>query len=161
MDAKSATLSDESENAGEASLAETAQLSFNSVDTTLEDIRKLRVIDKELASANFGGHEEFSGKKDKIDEKEIEENTLNAIKTKGRSKKDLESMVQDQIQDQANQIEDSQTLQQSFDILEYGVTLDTSDYKGQDSPDKDVRELQEKEAAEKRKKEEKAKKELD
>ena len=126
-------------------------MSFNSVDTTLEDIRKLRVIDKELAKANYGGSEEFSAKKDHIDEQEIEENTLNQIK-KGKSKNDLEKMVQDQINEQANQIEDNQTLQQSFDILEYGVTLDTNDFKGSDSPDKDVRELQQKEAEEKKKK---------
>jgi hypothetical protein len=70
-------------------------MTFNSVDTTLEDIRKLRVIDKELASANYGTYE--PEKKDHIDEKEIEENTLNQIKTKGKSKNDLEKMVQDQI----------------------------------------------------------------
>jgi len=72
-------------------------LTFNSVDTTLEDIRKLRVIDKELASANYGTNE--PEKKVNIDEKEIEENTLNQIKTKGKSKNDLEKMVQDQIVD--------------------------------------------------------------
>jgi len=71
-------------------------LTFNSVDTTLEDIRKLRVIDKELSSANYGAaSDELLAKKDHIDEKEIEENTLNQIKTKGKSKKDLERMVQD------------------------------------------------------------------
>lgn len=66
-------------------------MSFNSVDTTLEDIRKLRVIDKELAQANYGSSE--PEKKDHIDEKEIEENTLNQIKSKGKSKNDLEKMV--------------------------------------------------------------------
>ena len=71
-------------------------MTFNSVDTTLEDIRKLRVIDKELSSANYGaGSDELLAKKDHIDEKEIEENTLNQIKTKGKSKNDLERMVQD------------------------------------------------------------------
>jgi len=131
-------------------------LTFNSVDTTLEDIRKLRVIDKELASANYGTSE--PEKKDHIDEKEIEENTLNQIKTKGKSKNDLEKMVQEQIVDQANQIEDTQTLQQNFDILEYGVTLDTDDFKGSESQDKEIRELQRKEAGEKKRKAEEARK---
>jgi hypothetical protein len=40
-----------------------------------------------------------------------------------------------------------------MDILEYGVTLDTNDFKGSESQDKDIRELQEKEAKEKKRKE--------
>jgi hypothetical protein len=43
---------------------------YSSADTTLEDIRKLRVIDKELASANYGiKSDEITTKKDHIDEK--------------------------------------------------------------------------------------------
>lgn len=37
------------ENTEEGSLAETAEMSYSAVDTTLEDIRKLKIIDKELA----------------------------------------------------------------------------------------------------------------
>ena len=50
-------------------------------------------------------------------------------------------MVQDQIVDQANQIEDTQTLQQNFEILEYGTTIDTDDFKGSESQDKDIKDL--------------------
>ena len=59
------------ENTEESSLAETAEMTYSAVDTTLEDIRKLRVIDKELAQANYGVNttEEISAKKDHIDEK--------------------------------------------------------------------------------------------
>ena len=71
-------------------------MTFNSVDTTLEDIRKLRVIDKELSSANYGAaSDELLAKKYHIEEKEIDENTFTQIKTKGKSKNDLERMVQD------------------------------------------------------------------
>ena len=86
------------------------------------------------------------------------------LKSGKKSKKDIDKIVQDQINDEANEIEDNQTLQQSFDILEYGVTLDTNDFQVNESQDKDVKELQEKEAREKAKKkieEEKAQEEID
>ena len=58
------------ENTEESSLAETAEMTYSAVDTTLEDIRKLRVIDKELSQANYGtASEEITGKKDHVDEK--------------------------------------------------------------------------------------------
>ena len=38
----------------------------------------------------------------------------------------IESLVQQQIEDQANEIEDTQTLQQSQETLEYGVMIDTA-----------------------------------
>lgn len=71
----------------------------SSVDSTLEDIKKLRVIDKELAQANYGTQSNYedipSEKKKAIDEKEIEENTVAKIKsnkdTKDESK--IEQLV--------------------------------------------------------------------
>lgn len=87
----------------------------SSVDSTLLEIQKLHVIEDELAANN----KESKKSKDKIDQNLIELQTLSKVKSQG-GKKDrsaIEAMVQDQIQDQANQIEDTQTLQQSMDIL--------------------------------------------
>lgn len=91
---KSLAEENSTENLEETTLAETAEASYNAVDTTLEDIRKLRVIDKELANANYGtSSDEASPKKDHIDEQEIEEKTVNEIKSKRHSKDDLEKIV--------------------------------------------------------------------
>lgn len=107
----------------------------SAVDTTLDEIRKLRIIDKELANAKNEDNEENEGKKKKIDQKGIEESVFKKIKKDKHGKGRIETLVQQQIEDQADEIEASETLQQSQEALAYGVMVDTAaeETEGQDS----------------------------
>ena len=70
----------------------------SSVDTTLDEIRKLRIIDQELAKAQV---EAPKPKKDAINEKLIEERTLSKL-TKEVATRDsgvIEDPVHQQIED--------------------------------------------------------------
>jgi hypothetical protein len=70
----------------------------SSVDTTLDEIRKLRIIDQELAKAQV---EAPKPKKDAINEKLIEERTLSKL-TKEVATRDsgvIEDLVHQQIED--------------------------------------------------------------
>ena len=67
----------------------------SAVDTTLEEIQKLRIIDKELANAQAATTEAKTGK-DGINENLIEERTLSKLK-KGSPAQDkgaIEDLVQ-------------------------------------------------------------------
>ena len=57
----------------------------SAVDTTLEEIQKLRIIDKELAKAQAATTEAKTGK-DGINENLIEERTLSKLKKVAHSK---------------------------------------------------------------------------
>ena len=83
----------------------------SAVDTTLDEIRKLRIIDKELANAKNEDNEDNLQKKKKIDQKSIEENVFKKIKKDNKGKIGIESLVQQQIEDQTEEIEASETLQ--------------------------------------------------
>ena len=97
----------------------------SAVDTTLDEIRKLRIIDQELAKAQV---EAPKAKKDAINENLIEERTLSKLKkeTSSRDKGAIEDLVHQQIEDQVTKMDDEQLMQSSLDILEYGAELDTS-----------------------------------
>lgn len=71
----------------------------SAVDTTLDEIRKLRIIDKELANAKNEDNEENLQKKKKIDQKGIEESVLKKIKKDKKGKGRIETLVQEQIED--------------------------------------------------------------
>lgn len=58
----------------------------------------------------------------------IEAQTMEKVKREGGSKDKIESMVQDQIQDQMTQIDDSNTFMQNNEILEYGATLENKEF---------------------------------
>jgi hypothetical protein len=99
----------------------------SAVDTTLEEIQKLRIIDKELASAQAATGD-TKGSKDGINEHLIEERTLSKLKKDAASKDKgvIEDLVQQQIEDQVTKMDDQQVMQSSLDILEYGAQLDTT-----------------------------------
>ena len=94
-------------------MADSEVQSESAVDTTLEELAKLHAIDKELAKVQ--AQEKDKGKKNKkeIDQNQIEASTLKELKSKGgptsKDQKRIESMVQQQIEQQVNQIEDSET----------------------------------------------------
>lgn len=100
---------------------------LTSVDTTLDEIRKLRIIDQELARVQGSGGSAKPGK-DAINENLIEERTLSRLKkgAPARDKGTIEDLVHQQIEDQVCQIDDAQLMQSSLDILEYGAQLDTA-----------------------------------
>lgn len=129
------SLANEDESQQEGSLDQVASESsageqgtmLTSVDTTLDEIRKLRIIDQELAKAQAtGGPAKPS--KDGINENLIEERTLSKLKkeTPSRDKGTIEDFVHQQIEDQVTRMDDAQLMQSSLDILEYGAQLDTS-----------------------------------
>lgn len=109
----------------------------SSVDTTLDEIRKLRIIDRELASD--AKNEASDAKKKQIDEKGIEESVLKKVKSSKGGHGRIETLVQEQIEDQAEEIEASQTLQESQQALEYGVMVDTA---ANESEDLSINELE-------------------
>lgn len=78
------------------------------MDTTLDEIRKLRIIDRELATD--AKNEANDAKKKQIDEKGIEESVLKKVKGSKGGHGRIETLVQEQIEDQAEEIEASQTL---------------------------------------------------
>lgn len=99
----------------------------SAVDTTLEEIQKLRIIDKELAKAQAATSDTKTNK-DGINEHLIEERTLSKLK-KGAAAKDkgvVEDLVEQQIDDQITKMDDKLVMQSSLDILEYGAHLDTA-----------------------------------
>lgn len=120
----------------------------SAVDTTLDEIRKLRIIDKELAVDEVS--EKNQVKKNSIDEKGIEESILKKIKKDKHGKGRIETLVQEQIEDQADEIEASQTLQQSQEALEYGVMVDTA-AEETESQDSSISELEAAAARERKK----------
>jgi len=99
---------------------------LTSVDTTLDEIRKLRIIDQELARAQASSGAKPG--KDVINENLIEERTLSRLKkdTPARDKGVIEDLVHQQIEDQVTRMDDAQLMQSSLDILEYGAHLDTA-----------------------------------
>lgn len=71
---------------------------LSSVDTTLEEIRKLRIIDQELAKAQATTPSKTG--KDGINENAIEERTLSKLKKDAMHDKGaIEDMVHQQIED--------------------------------------------------------------
>ena len=130
----------------------------SAVDTTLEEIQKLRIIDKELAKAQAASPETKPSKT--INENLIEERTLNKLKKEpaAKEKSVVEDLVQQQIEDQVTQIEDQQAMQSSFDILEYGAHLDTAPPPSADQVLIEKVQQEEKEQQKKKKLEEMAKK---
>lgn len=116
----------------DSSAAEEVQVP-SAVDTTLDEIKKLRIIDKELANAQAAATD-LKTNKDGINESLIEDRTVSKLKKDARgSEKDhsiahgvIAALVQEQIEDQVTKMDDKQTMQSSFDILEYGANIDTS-----------------------------------
>lgn len=111
----------------------TAQLqSQSAVDATLEEIQRLHIVEQELARANIGTSETSSQKV--INQNQIETETLNKLKAEMKGKaghKDklrVEQLVQQQIEDQANAIEDVDTLAQNAEIMNYGNYIDNKDF---------------------------------
>ena len=100
---------------------------LTSVDTTLDEIRKLRIIDQELARVQASSGSAKPGK-EAINENLIEERTLSRLKkdTPARDKGAIEDLVHQQIEDQVTRMDDAQLMQSSLDILEYGAHLDTA-----------------------------------
>ena len=94
--------------------------SGSAVDSTLEEIKKLRIIDSELAMANG---DDASSQPDKIDEESIESSTLEQLGG-NKDRPTVETLVQQQIQDQVAKIDDHNTLLENFDTLEYGANID-------------------------------------
>ena len=98
----------------------------SAIDSTLDEIQSLRIINDELEKEK----REVSKPKDEINESEIEAQTMSKI-PKGGNKFDkihkIESLVQEQIEDQINAIEDSKTLETGYEILEYGNDLENKD----------------------------------
>lgn len=78
----------------DSSSAEQSQMQ-SSVDTTLEEIQKLRIIDKELAKAQ-AATADVKTNKDGINENLIEERTLSKLKKEPSSKDKgvIEDLVQ-------------------------------------------------------------------
>lgn len=67
----------------------------SSVDTTLEEIQKLRIIDKELAKAQ-AATADVKTNKDGINENLIEERTLSKLKKEPASK--VQGVIEDLVQ---------------------------------------------------------------
>jgi hypothetical protein len=95
--------------------------SGTAVDSTLAEIKKLRIIDSELAMAN--GDPEPASQPDEIDEQSIESSTLEQLGD-NKDRPTVETLVQQQIQDQVDKIDDHNTLLENFDTLEYGANID-------------------------------------
>lgn len=106
--------------------------SQSAVDATLEEIQRLRIIEAELAKANIGSSETSNQKV--INQNQIETETLNKVKAEMKGKaghKDklrVEELVQQQIEAQANTIEDIDTLAQNAEIMNYGNYIDNKDF---------------------------------
>lgn len=102
------------------------------VDSTLEEIKKLRIIDSELAKA--GGDSEGAQARDKIDEKQIEASTMEQLGG-STDKPAIETLVQQQVQDQVEKIDSRNTLIENFDTLEYGANIDNKAFLQADDDD--------------------------
>jgi hypothetical protein len=94
--------------------------SGSAVDSTLEEIQKLRIIDSELARASG---EDTPAQPDRINEQAIESTTLQQLGDR-KDRPTVESLVQQQIQDQADRIDSATALIENFDTLEYGANID-------------------------------------
>ena len=94
--------------------------SGSAVDSTLEEIQKLRIIDNELARASG---EDTPAQPDRINEQAIESTTLQQLGDR-KDRPTVESLVQQQIQDQADRIDSANALTENFDTLEYGANID-------------------------------------
>ena len=75
--------------------------------------------------------------KEGVNEDMIENQTVGMFKKiKGtKDEKQIESLVQMQIEDQMNKIDDKNTMNEAINILEYGADLETKDYIGTDIND--------------------------
>lgn len=104
----------------------------SAVDSTLEEIKKLRIIDSELAKA--GGDSEGAQARDKIDEKQIEASTMEQLGG-SMDKPAIETLVQQQVQDQVEKIDSRNTLIENFDTLEYGANIDNKAFLQSDDDD--------------------------
>lgn len=96
----------------DSSAAEEVQVP-SAVDTTLDEIKKLRIIDKELANAQAAATD-LKTNKDGINESLIEDRTVSKLKKDARgSEKDhsiahgvIAALVQEQIEDQVTKMDD-------------------------------------------------------
>lgn len=108
--------------------------SGSAVDSTLEEIKKLRIIDSELAKRSGSEDSESAQAGDKIDEKQIEATAMEQLGG-AKDRPAIESLVQQQVQDQVDKIDSRNTLIENFDTLEYGANIDNKAFLQADDDD--------------------------
>jgi len=117
-----------------AALSQEQEKTKSAVDATLEEIQRLHIIEQELAKAQIGTAETAHQKSKEINQSKIVSDTLSRIKSEqaGKApKKDsmrVEQLVQQQIEEQTTAIEDSNTMEQNADVLNYGNYIDNKEF---------------------------------